>query len=95
MVAEGRDEEFFGHVEFSLLDNLVETSGRLLDRWVSSGEFVYKGGSGLSAVGNREKTKTQFFHRYFCPGIPRGQHIKPAPPPEGSPFQPPWSPGGR
>lgn len=43
MVAEGRDEEFFGHAEFLLLDILVEMSGRLLYRWVwSSWEFVYK-----------------------------------------------------
>ena len=38
----GRYQEFcFGHDEFVLLDILVETSGRLLDRWaLSSGEFV-------------------------------------------------------
>lgn len=37
-------QEFcFGHDEFVLLDILVETSGRLLDRWAwSSGEFVCK-----------------------------------------------------
>ena len=38
----GRHQEFcFRHDEFVLLDILVETSGRLLDRWaLSSGEFV-------------------------------------------------------
>ena len=38
------NQEFcFRYAEFVLLDILVETSGRLLDRWVwSSEEFVYK-----------------------------------------------------
>lgn len=38
----------FGYVEFTLLDMLVETPGRLLDRWICSSD------SGMSAVGKEE-----------------------------------------
>lgn len=61
------DEEFcFGHAEFVLLDILVETSGRLLDRWVWSSEvFLIR----LWAESCNRKNKTQFLHPYLCPGI--------------------------